>query len=95
MKLILSALLVALVAGIVCADDAKGPKVTDKVSISVLILQLASLHTHTHTHETIPPPHPHRLFGDKSSEMMFNNKYFLRRRSSLTSPLAVSPLDVL
>ncbi|KAH8275229.1 hypothetical protein KR026_002703 [Drosophila bipectinata] len=37
MKLILSALLVALVAGIVCADDSKGPKVTDKVFFDITI----------------------------------------------------------
>jgi len=38
MKLFLSVCVVALVAGIVVADDSKGPKVTEKVGASLFIV---------------------------------------------------------
>ncbi|XP_037951595.1 peptidyl-prolyl cis-trans isomerase 5 [Teleopsis dalmanni] len=37
MKVLISLFLVALAAGIVCADDSKGPKVTDKVFFDITI----------------------------------------------------------
>jgi len=64
MKLFLSVFVVALVAGVVVADDSKGPKVTEKVRAPwtfVLTFCIHHVHTHTNTHT--------HLLRHKSSEM--------------------------
>lgn len=50
MKFQLALCLVAIAAGIVVADESKGPKVTDKVSNNI-----NPTLSHTHTHINIQP----------------------------------------